>query len=611
MSSIDNESTTMSSIDNQSIDELSIDELSMDQLSIDELSMSSEFHLEVSMDSDDNSIIDKDALLRNTMRYCNDNDLNMKVDHSLDWVKIEWSVNLDELAPCNTYKCWGFEIGSPLCMVIESSVSNFLSDIQISSIYQVVDVEYRFELETESMAGPSMKKAKKFIKNMSISDLIDTFKVEPEVADSMSTGSINVFINSEDREHTQTETIINGLMQMLKSSVISTSDQILIKKESTVYMMDGIVIPIEFIDRYEGNMDLAIESWLNFTIDGLISIIKSYLSFRLRNYNEYCMLCDTRTDDSYQKNMRRPFVCNEPLCTFRHQLLDLNVQSLNDSNMSHLLILMAKAAAHSSRHEWVFDPFPSIVDRNDQSISVLSSNDRDIKRAREMIDIIPDQLEFYKSYSNYEQQLYFNKKYDNGITSYDLMNWIIESNRATIGTIPREHHLSVMGSTNQYILLLDAPEKESVFQSLKAKHGTTFGFHGSVHSNWHSILRNGLKNASGSKFQLNGAAHGSGVYLHRNSSYSYGYSLNYRSKKGEKEINAQFICLAICEAINEGINHHGKIMVVPDESKVCTRFLMVYYRDKDTYKFPTTPYASCDDLEFETQLRTLMEVLSL
>ena len=31
--------------------------------------------------------------------------------------------------------------------------------------------------------------------------------------------------------------------------------------------------------------------------------------------------------------------------------------------------------------------------------------------------------------------------------------------------------------------------------------------------NWHSILRNGLKSMSGTAMQLNGAAHGSGIYF--------------------------------------------------------------------------------------------------
>lgn len=70
-----------------------------------------------------------------------------------------------------------------------------------------------------------------------------------------------------------------------------------------------------------------------------------------------------------------------------------------------------------------------------------------------------------------------------------------------------------MATPHQYLLLSAPPEKETIFRELKAKHGSTFAFHGSSMENWHSILRRGLVNASGTRLQLNGAAYGSGIYL--------------------------------------------------------------------------------------------------
>ena len=49
-------------------------------------------------------------------------------------------------------------------------------------------------------------------------------------------------------------------------------------------------------------------------------------------------------------------------------------------------------------------------------------------------------------------------------------------------------------------------------------------FSGSSIENWHSILRIGLINASGTKHQLHGAAYGNGIYLSPNASVSFGYS---------------------------------------------------------------------------------------
>jgi hypothetical protein len=46
---------------------------------------------------------------------------------------------------------------------------------------------------------------------------------------------------------------------------------------------------------------------------------------------------------------------------------------------------------------------------------------------------------------------------------------------------------------------------------------------GSSIENWHCILRQGLKNASGTKLQVNGAAYGNGIYLSPHFGTSLGY----------------------------------------------------------------------------------------
>lgn len=50
-------------------------------------------------------------------------------------------------------------------------------------------------------------------------------------------------------------------------------------------------------------------------------------------------------------------------------------------------------------------------------------------------------------------------------------------------------------------------------------------YHGSPVSNWHSIMRNGLKVVSGSKWMTTGAAYGVGIYLSNTLSVSYSYSV--------------------------------------------------------------------------------------
>ena len=68
------------------------------------------------------------------------------------------------------------------------------------------------------------------------------------------------------------------------------------------------------------------------------------------------------------------------------------------------------------------------------------------------------------------------------------------------------------------------PERQARFDALAREHGSKFVWHGSRKENWHAILRNGLRNASGTKLQLNGAAHGQGIYLSSSAQMSAGYS---------------------------------------------------------------------------------------
>ena len=49
-------------------------------------------------------------------------------------------------------------------------------------------------------------------------------------------------------------------------------------------------------------------------------------------------------------------------------------------------------------------------------------------------------------------------------------------------------------------------------------------YSGSNIENWHSIVRRGLLNASGTNLQIHGAAHGSGIYLSPKAAVSFGYS---------------------------------------------------------------------------------------
>merc|ERR1719473_411761 len=87
-----------------------------------------------------------------------------------------------------------------------------------------------------------------------------------------------------------------------------------------------------------------------------------------------------------------------------------------------------------------------------------------------------------------------------------MLQWIWESNRSHLVPLEGPDRLDFLGTPYQYLLISAPPEQEAEFQALKREHGSKFGYHGSPVENWHSILRQGLKNASGTGLQAHGAA---------------------------------------------------------------------------------------------------------
>lgn len=97
-------------------------------------------------------------------------------------------------------------------------------------------------------------------------------------------------------------------------------------------------------------------------------------------------------------------------------------------------------------------------------------------------------------------------------------------------------------------------------------------FHGSSFGNWYSIMRNGLKNYSGTANMVNGAAHGSGIYLSDSANMSFGYSrMNNTGCNGK-------IILGVIQ-VNGNKEQYKKtpgIYVVPNESDVLLKYIVVF-----------------------------------
>uniref|UniRef100_A0A8B9R3M2 Poly [ADP-ribose] polymerase n=1 Tax=Astyanax mexicanus TaxID=7994 RepID=A0A8B9R3M2_ASTMX len=329
---------------------------------------------------------------------------------------------------------------------------------------------------------------------------------------------------------------------------------------------------------------------------GFLVQIMKYSEQRIPTLNEYCVVCDEQ--HVFQNgSMLKPAVCTRELCVFSFYTLGVMSGAVEDvatgAEVVDLLVAMCRAALESSRKSIIFDPYPSVVDPFDSKALAFNPKKRSYERLQKALDSIMSIREITQgSYVEIKKQM---DKLDP--LAHPLLQWIICSNRSHIVKLPLSRQLKFMHTTHQFLLLSSPPAKEARFRTARKLYGSTFAFHGSHIENWHSILRNGLVNASYTKLQLHGAAYGKGIYLSPISSISFGYSGRrvfaqayveiHPSENGNaifsRPVQSRFLqsrnlnCVALCEVItSKDLQKHGNIWVCPVPDHVCTRFFFVY-----------------------------------
>uniref|UniRef100_A0AAX7UK25 Poly [ADP-ribose] polymerase n=1 Tax=Astatotilapia calliptera TaxID=8154 RepID=A0AAX7UK25_ASTCA len=313
---------------------------------------------------------------------------------------------------------------------------------------------------------------------------------------------------------------------------------------------------------------------------------------KIPTLNEYCVVCDEQ--HVFQNgSMLKPAVCTRELCVFSFYTLGVMSGAAEEvatgAEVVDLLVAMCRAALESPRKSIIFEPYPSVVDPNDPKTLAFNPKKKNYERLQKALDSVMSIREMTQgSYLEIKKQM---DKLDP--LAHPLLQWIISSNRSHIVKLPLSRQLKFMHTSHQFLLLSSPPAKEARFRTAKKLYGSTFAFHGSHIENWHSVLRNGLVNASYTKLQLHGAAYGKGIYLSPISSISFGYSGRNGSSpfrpllmfafQQSRPIQSRFLqsrnlnCIALCEVItSKDLQKHGNIWVCPVSDHVCTRFFFVY-----------------------------------
>ncbi|XP_036312752.1 protein mono-ADP-ribosyltransferase PARP6 isoform X4 [Pipistrellus kuhlii] len=292
---------------------------------------------------------------------------------------------------------------------------------------------------------------------------------------------------------------------------------------------------------------------------GFLVQIMKYAEQRIPTLNEYCVVCDEQ--HVFQNgSMLKPAVCTRELCVFSFYTLGVMSGAAEEvatgAEVVDLLVAMCRAALESPRKSIIFEPYPSVVDPTDPKTLAFNPKKKNYERLQKALDSVMSIREMTQgSYLEIKKQM---DKLDP--LAHPLLQWIISSNRSHIVKLPLSRQLKFMHTSHQFLLLSSPPAKEARFRTAKKLYGSTFAFHGSHIENWHSILRNGLVNASYTKLQLHGAAYGKGIYLSPISSISFGYS---GMGKGQHRMPSK----------DELVQRYNRMNTIPQTRSIQSRFL--------------------------------------
>ncbi|KAI6657990.1 Poly polymerase 6 [Oopsacas minuta] len=315
---------------------------------------------------------------------------------------------------------------------------------------------------------------------------------------------------------------------------------------------------------------------------GFLCQVIHYILNRVPTLNDFCVICD-ETHLFANGAMLKPTVCARELCSFAFQTLgvmaDVADSIATGPEVVELLVAMCNAASLSNRREDILDPYPTVVDPTNPKQFALHPKEKNFKKVEKAMGFVLQELKALPTV--------LKDRLDSlDQNSFPLLQWVLASNRCHIVKLSPDRQIKSMGTTHQFLLLSAPPAKEAEFRKLKLKNKSIYAFHGSRLENWHSIMRNGLMNASGTKFQLNGAAYGSGIYLSPHASVSFGYSgihgghaSTADKKKGRPTMlsSQNLNCIALCEVIDSSkIKKSGNIWVLGEADHVVTRFFFVY-----------------------------------
>lgn len=345
---------------------------------------------------------------------------------------------------------------------------------------------------------------------------------------------------------------IETVMEITSSSFHDAIDALTVSKCS---VMDAVKLlehcRNKTVPRKHSNMNVYID-------------IANHVSSYVKSAHQTCIVCDKKL----QCVGFRPSVCDNDLCCYGFENFgfgfDMNTEIMKNTLVFDLLISLFISASQRKKLDFVNFSKDGISMDHTEIQQILETSCPSVFEMREMV---------MNGINVTEKLNELNSKL------YAILRWLIISTRSYICELPPEKQISSMGTSHQFMLMTDTPEREEQFQKIKRSESSVYyAFHGSPTWCWYSILRVGLKNMSGTKYMTTGAVFGNGVYLAEHSSTSASYIKTDQSVGWSSSIfRTGFRCMAVCEVVGTPIDKSGSgIYVVPDEERIAARYLMIY-----------------------------------
>lgn len=301
----------------------------------------------------------------------------------------------------------------------------------------------------------------------------------------------------------------------------------------------------------------------NFKIDYIFDVVNCIINIITTGLYKYCTICGCEILSCNEIGYCNNICCFDIFCSLPTNNCILENYK-RDAISVLFLIEIAIRCLKSERRDQVFDPFPNKYIKNnvkdfDELINITSTYSE--KKLKEIINTSNSDLDISEKLGDL----------------YSFIKFVILTNKTYIRSEKMLETKQLFNddeslNNNKFInfQVIHNPKIEEKFKT----NSPQYLFHGSSIGNWYSIMRNGLKNYSGTTMMANGAAYGNGIYLSDEISVSFQYSLRGYSGSNNSK-NLYVIGVLQISDKKEQYKKAKNIYVIEDENKILLRYLIL------------------------------------